>query len=76
MKRIAAGLMWTFVLLWAGNYLVYFAGLQAVVAPIVAVSLGSCVAIDPLHLVWSKTAAHRSMVETGPNAKVESLART
>lgn len=57
MKRIAVGLTWTFLLMWAGNYVALLAGIPAVVTASIALAAGAFIAIDPVRQIWPKAQA-------------------
>ncbi len=76
MKRIAVGLVWTFLLMWAGNYLSLYADLPPVLTSVSAVAIGTLIAIAPIQLVQSRVlsrpidAAATSSVATDPLARI------
>lgn len=75
MKRIGAGLAWTFVLMWAGNYVALYTGLPAFVTGFVAVAVGTFVATDPFRLIWPAAAARSVRPTTPPGVATDGPAR-
>lgn len=75
MKRIAVGLTWAFLLMWAGNYVALYAGIPAIVTASVAVAIGIVIATDPLGLIWPKPLPRPVRPATSSGATTEHLSR-
>jgi hypothetical protein len=75
MKRIAVGMLWTFLLLWAGNYLSLYAGLSPVLTAASAVAAGSLIAIATIRVVRSRPPSRPTQAGSNPSATNDHLAR-
>jgi hypothetical protein len=63
MTRIAAGIAWTFSLMWVGNYVGMVTGVPVLIPALVAIAIGALVAADPLGRIWA-TAPKRQVPAT------------
>lgn len=75
MKRIVVGLLWTFLLMWAGNYLSLYTGLSPVLTAVSAVAVGTLIAIAPMRLVQSRAPARPTPAASAPSVTDDHLAR-
>jgi hypothetical protein len=53
-KRVIAFLLWGFTAWYAMAYVVEFTGGPALVAPVVGLTVGALIAVDPRHLIWNR----------------------
>jgi len=75
MKRIAVGLLWALVLMWAGNYLSLLTGLSPSLMAFSAVAAGTLIAIAPVRLVQARAQARRAVAPATSSSANDHLAR-
>lgn len=61
--RIASGILWFVVMIWAANFAAAFAGFPAGVAYLAAAGTATFIAVDPLKVLWP---AQRRTVAPSP----------
>ena len=57
MNRIGIALIWSFTLIWAGNYVALVTGLSPTVTASFGVAVGVIIAIDPITRAWRESTA-------------------
>lgn len=51
-KRVAAGLMWFYVVWVAWNMVAWITGWTVFAGPVVATAAAAFIAVDPMHAIW------------------------
>lgn len=75
MKHIGVGILWSFTLMWAGNYLALAFGVSPILTAGLAVAAGVAIAVRPFAGTWTVAKAPAGTRQATP-ASTEALARS